>query len=148
MRKLVLLAEDDSADVMMCRRAVMNTGLDLDFCNVPDGQAAADWLSGKGKYAERSLYPLPVVLITDLKMPMSDGFDLIRFVRTNAELKKLPIIVYTASELQPDLLKAAAFGATTYLPKAIDPAALTECLRSILDPRFAAKVRSSRFKRS
>lgn len=140
MSKLVLLAEDNPADVLLCKRAVMKTGLDLDFCNAADGQTAAQWLSGEGKYAERTLYPFPALLITDLKMPMSDGFDLIRFVRTRAELKKMPIIVYTASELQPDVLKAAAFGATTYLAKSSDPRTLTECLRSILDPRLAAKM--------
>ncbi len=147
-RKLVLLAEDDAADVLLCKRAVANTGLDLHFCNVADGQTAAQWLSGEGKYAERTLYPFPVLLITDLKMPTSDGFDLIRFVRTRPELKMLPIIVYTASELEPDRLKAAAFGATTYLPKTADPGPLMECLRAMLDPRLAAKLRSLRGKRS
>jgi len=74
-------------------------------------------LAGKGKYVSRDEYPLPTVLLLDLKMPRADGFDVLRWIQTQPSLSSLIVIVLTSSEDMRDVNRAYQLGANSFLVK-------------------------------
>lgn len=118
--KFILLAEDDSNDVLLIQRAFQKAGLKESLKVVRDGEQAIQYLSGQGIYANREKYPLPFMLLLDLKMPACDGFEVLQWVRSDQTLKRLLIVVLTSSNLQSDVDKAYDLGANSYLVKPVE----------------------------
>ena len=82
MRSLYLLhVEDDDNDAFFVERAFANAKIDLTIHRVADGQAAIDYLAGSGKYQDREKYPLPQIMLLDLKLPLRDGFEVLEWAR-------------------------------------------------------------------
>src|SRR5438094_5167808 len=117
--KSILLAEDDPNDVLLLERAFQKAGLRNSLKIVPDGEEAIEYLSGRGPYADREQYPLPFLLLLDLKMPGTDGFEVLQWLRAEAELKRLLVVVLTSSNLQSDVDRAYELGANSYLVKPV-----------------------------
>jgi CheY-like chemotaxis protein len=118
--QIILLAEDDPNDVTLLQRAFQKAGLRDNLKVVRDGEQAIDYLIGKGPYSNRDRYPLPFLLLLDLKMPGTDGFEVLQWVRAEAELKRLLIVVLTSSNLQADVDRAYELGANSYLVKPVE----------------------------
>jgi CheY-like chemotaxis protein len=87
---------------------------------VRDGEQAIDYLSGKGSYSQRDRYRLPFLLLLDLKMPGMDGFEVLQWVRSEPNLKRLLVVVLTSSNLQADVDRAYESGANSYLVKPVE----------------------------
>src|SRR5437667_6307456 len=117
--KFILLAEDDENDVALLERAFQKAGLRNVLKLVRNGEQAIDYLSGRGMYANRERFPLPFLLLLDLKMPGADGFEVLQWVRAEPELKRLLIVVLTSSKLQADVDRAYELGANSYLVKPV-----------------------------
>src|SRR6266481_2179401 len=100
--EFILLVEDDPNDVLLIQRAFQKAGLRAALKVVRDGAQAIDYLSGNGVYAEREKYPLPYLILLDLKMPGTDGFEVLQWVRAEPEIKRLLVVVLTSSVLQED----------------------------------------------
>jgi CheY-like chemotaxis protein len=103
---------------------------------VSNGEAAIAYLKGDGSYADRSRFPLPTVMLLDLNMPRTNGFGVIRWVRSQPNLKRLSIIVLTASSRPEDVAQAFDLGANSYLVKPSAMSALITmicCLRDWLE---------------
>ncbi|HVV70721.1 MAG TPA: response regulator [Verrucomicrobiae bacterium] len=116
----ILLAEDDPNDVLLIQRAFQKAGLQTLLKVVRDGEQTIDYLSGRGEYANRARYPSPFLLLLDLKMPGTDGFEVLQWVRSEPEYKRLLIIVLTSSNLQADVDRAYELGANSYLVKPVE----------------------------
>ncbi len=116
----ILLAEDDPNDVLLIQRAFQKAGLRENLKVVRDGEQAIEYLSGHGVYANRERYPLPFVLLLDLKMPGTDGFEVLQWLRADPELKRLLTVVLTSSNLQADVDRAYELGANSYLVKPVE----------------------------
>lgn len=104
---------------------------------VPDGICATEYLTGVGLYANRVKFPPPIVLLTDLKMPRMDGFELLDWVRSHETLSDLPVIVVTGSNQSDDLSRAMKLGANTYVVKNLlihPPPSLFEAIQSHISP--------------
>jgi CheY-like chemotaxis protein len=114
---IILFAEDCDEDLFLCERALKQAGIHAHAYFVRDGVEAKQWLEGEGIYADRQKFPLPHLLVTDLNMPRMDGFELIRWVRCQPHLIKLPIVVLSSSNAAPDLRHAMDLGASTYIVK-------------------------------
>lgn len=129
--KVILLAEDNPDDAfifkIMFDRAKAPNALHI----VHDGQQAIDWLNGKGDYRDRDKFPLPQILLLDLKMPIKSGFDVLEWVRTQPQFEKLPVIILSSSDDNRDVKKAHALGATTYFVKSPQLKDVIHYLRSI-----------------
>ena len=95
------------------------------LATVGDGQECVDYLSGAGKFADRTLHPLPTLLLLDLKMPLMDGFEVLTWLKTRPDLKDLPTVVLSSSSSDVDIQKARALGARDYFVK---PHKLTDLL--------------------
>jgi CheY-like chemotaxis protein len=114
---VMLLVEDDENDIYFVRRATEHGGSGHTVYGVRDGEDAIRYLRGKGQYANRHKYPLPNVILTDLKMPGMDGFDFLRWLRRNVGYSIIPTIVYSSSRLERDVRQAYKLGANCYLVK-------------------------------
>jgi CheY-like chemotaxis protein len=116
----ILLVEDDPNDVILLQRAFQKAGLKEALKVARNGREAIDYLSGTGDYAQRGRHPLPFMLLLDLKMPGIDGFEVLRWVRSHRELKRLLVVVLTSSNLQSDVDQAYDLGANSYLIKPVE----------------------------
>jgi CheY-like chemotaxis protein len=99
--------------------------------NVPDGDGAIAYLSGSGDYADRLKYPMPSLILLDLKMPRATGFEVLQWIRAHHELGKIPVVVLSGSELQQDIQQAYDTGANSYLVKPLGFDALVSLVRSL-----------------
>jgi len=114
---VVLLADDDPNDVLLIQRAFQKTHLANPLQVVNDGEEAVAYLSGQLRYADRQRHPLPVLLLLDLKMPRKSGFEVLAWVREQPGLKRLPVVVLSSSNQNPDINRAFDLGANSYLVK-------------------------------
>src|SRR5262245_26928604 len=95
---VILLAEDREDDILLLPRAFARGEIQNPLFVVRDGEEAISYLSGIGKYANRAEHPLPDLLLLDLKMPRADGFEVLRWIRQQAGLSSLRVVVLTASD--------------------------------------------------
>jgi CheY-like chemotaxis protein len=116
---IILLAEDSEADVLLLERAFAHLGIDVLVHSVPDGAEAIAYLNGDGRYARREEFPLPDLLLLDLKMPLANGFEVIQWVRAQPRLAALRIVVLTTSDQERDIDRAHRVGANSFLVKPI-----------------------------
>jgi CheY-like chemotaxis protein len=117
---VILLVEDLENDIFLIRRALTQAHLTNPVHVVRDGEEAVEYLSGTGKYSNRDEYPLPGLILLDLKMPRMDGFQLIEWIRGQPGLNGIVVLVLTSSDRLRDVNRAYALGANSFLVKPID----------------------------
>lgn len=131
MAKRVLVAEDDPSDVFFLRRAFAMAGLPTSLHFVRDGQEAIDYLEGDDQYSDRQTYPLPDLMLLDLKMPRLNGFDVLDWLRKQPGLKRLLVTVLTSSDQPQDINRAYDLGANSYLLKPHGSESLSEVIKQL-----------------
>ena len=114
---LILVAEDDENDAFILKRALNKAGISDPVQIVCDGQQAVEYLSGADKYADRDAYPLPGLVIFDIKMPRKDGFEALQWTRRQPHLDQLPVMMLSSSGELCDIEKAYKLGANAYMVK-------------------------------
>jgi two-component system response regulator len=92
----VLLVEDSPEDAEFFARALVASHIANPVRHVENGLEAVAYLEGRGKYADRSEYPVPCVMFTDLKMPYMNGFELLDWLKGKPEFSLMPVIVFTS----------------------------------------------------
>jgi CheY-like chemotaxis protein len=117
---LILIAEDNDDHVLLLRRALKKGAVVNPIFVVGDGEEAISYLAGKGKYADRYEYPLPGLLLLDLKMPGKDGFEVLQWIRQEPVLRRLRIVVLTTSDDPGDVNRAYDLGANSFIVKPIE----------------------------
>jgi CheY-like chemotaxis protein len=127
----ILLAEDDEIDVMLLKRAFNEVNAQAGVCALANGGEVLAYLQGQGPYSDRKAYPLPNLLLLDLKMPIKNGFEVLQWLRANPILRRLPVIIMTSSKLLKDVDRAYELGANSYFVKSTDPERLVEVIRTI-----------------
>jgi CheY-like chemotaxis protein len=113
----VLAAEDEESDAMILRLAFQKLRSLHPLILVRDGQEAVDYLSGKGDLSDRSVYPLPALIVVDLKMPRMNGTDVLGWLAMRPEFKDIPAVVLSSSGDESDIRKARQLGARGYFVK-------------------------------
>ena len=127
---VILLVEDRTDDVLLIQRALTRAGVKNPFFVLRDGEEALAYLHGTGKYADRDEYPLPDIMLLDLKMPKMDGFEVLQHVRQHKNFRALRIIVLTSSEDIFDVNKAYELGANSFLVKPLEFENLSAMMRT------------------
>jgi len=127
----ILLVEDDENDVFLIKRAFRLLNLPHSLQVVQDGEAAINYLGGKEPYENPELYPLPSLILLDLKLPRLSGLEVLQWIRQQVELKRMLVIVLTASQEAPDVNQAYDLGANSYLVKPVDFRAFLEMVRTL-----------------
>lgn len=113
----ILLVDDEDNDAILVKRALAKAGVRVGFQRVHDGEDAIHYLKGDGKYKDRGEYPLPSLIILDLKMPRKNGFEVLKWIRAQESIKLIPIVVFTSSKERSDVNKAYDSGASAYMVK-------------------------------
>ena len=93
--QFILLAEDDPNDTLLIKRAFQKAGFGSLLKTVNNGKQAIDYVAGVGEYADRGRFPLPFLLLLDLKMPGTNGFEVLTWIRSQPDLKRLLVVVLT-----------------------------------------------------
>jgi CheY-like chemotaxis protein len=113
----LLVAEDDEKDFLVLVHALRKAKFETDLQRVSNGAEVIKYLAGDNAFADREAYPLPELILLDLKMPDVSGFDVLIWLRSREKLKNLPAIVFSASDNPADMQQARELGATAYLVK-------------------------------
>src|SRR6266850_5258056 len=132
----VLLVDDCENDSLLMRIAFDKAQFESVLQCVDNGEKAIAYLNGDGPFGDRNNFPLPTVALLDLNMPKKTGFDVLAWVRTQPDLKRIPIIVVTASAHTADVERAFDLGANGYLVKPSEVEQLVgmvRCLRQWLE---------------
>ena len=116
-RQTILLAEDNDDDVLIMRSAFERAAIANPLQVVNDGEQVIEYLAGQGKYADRSQFPLPIILLLDLKMPKQSGLEALEWLRRQPPFKCLTVHILTASSRAADVQRAGDLGANAYLIK-------------------------------
>lgn len=116
-KPLILIAEDDENDAHLLRRTLKKIGIAMPIHIVVDGEEAIEYLSGSGQYTDREIHPFPSVVVTDIKMPRKNGFDVLNWLKKHPDCAIIPAVVWTSSNQESDILKAYQLGANCYLQK-------------------------------
>jgi CheY-like chemotaxis protein len=117
---LILLVEDRGDDILLIQRAFERAKIETAMQVVRDGEETISYLSGIGKYSNRAEYPLPWLILLDLKMPRMDGFEVLKWIRQQPGCQSLIVVVLTSSEQMRDVNTAYALGANSFMVKPFD----------------------------
>ena len=116
----VLLVENDLNDIFLVKRAFKMASLQTPLQIVTDGQEAMHYLRGEGKYSDRQAHPLPKLIVMDIKMPGLTGFEVLEWIKHDALLRRIPVIIVSSSESPEDINRAYELGANAYMIKPVD----------------------------
>ncbi|MDD5302943.1 MAG: response regulator [Elusimicrobia bacterium] len=127
----ILLVEDDPDDVFFLEEAFKRADMAGALRVVRDGEEAVAYLLGQAAYADRRLFPLPSLILLDLKLPRKSGLEVLEWRRHQPEVKKIPVVVLTSSLSDADIASAYELGANSYLVKPIDSGAQLEMVKAL-----------------
>ncbi len=131
MEKNILLVEDNPDDVELTLRALKQYNVRNQIAVVRDGAEALDFLFATGAYAERSVCPMPAVVILDLKLPKVDGLEVLKRMRADKRTKLTPVVILTSSKEEGDMVNGYKLGANSYVRKPVDFTEFVEAARQL-----------------
>jgi CheY-like chemotaxis protein len=129
--KGILLVEDDSNDVLLVQRAFRKANIANPLRVLNDGEAAIQYLAGQGPYASRVDYPLPGLLLLDLKLPRKSGHEVLSWLRQQPGIGRLTTVVLSSSKESADIARAYEAGANSYLVKPVAFDDLLEMIKTL-----------------
>jgi CheY-like chemotaxis protein len=130
--RTILLVEDEEGDVFFMRKALQEVGVLNPLQVASDGRQAIDYLEGAGKFANREEFPLPCLVLLDLKLPRVMGLDVLKWIREQTEVATI-VVILTSSKEETDIATAYRLGANGYLVKPSDLNQLIDMAKSIKD---------------
>ena len=136
--KTVLLVDDDSANLTFTLFALKRMDSPPALQYAANGFQGMQYLEGVGRFADRRYYPLPDLILLDLKMPVMDGFEILRWIRGSSQFSHLPVIILTGSTYPPDLAHARELGANAFVEKTAELLDFGKNLRAVLAQNLQA----------
>ena len=127
----VLMAEDESHDIVATQRAWEKSHIINPLYVVKDGEECLDFLHQRGKYKAAESAPKPGILLLDIKMPRMDGLEVLKHIREDDGLHRLPVIMLTSSKAEEDRLRSYDLGVNAYIVKPVGFVNLSEAVRTI-----------------
>lgn len=116
----ILFAEDSIDDATLTIRALTKSGFTNKLHHVKDGAEALDFIYCRGIYASRNIMEKPKLMLLDLKMPKVTGIQVLEKIKSDPDLKSIPVVILTSSKEDPDVQKCYALGANSYIVKPVD----------------------------
>ena len=127
----ILMADDDPDDRMLTGEALEESMLANDLHFVEDGEELMDYLYRRGKYSDPASAPKPGVILLDLNMPKKDGREALKEIKSDPNLKRIPIVVMTTSKVEQDILRSYDLGANSYITKPVTFDGLVEVIKNL-----------------
>ena len=128
---VVLLAEDNPAEQRLAERALGQGVIECDLRIVSDGEEALHYLRRQGAYAEANTAPTPDLVLLDLNMPKIDGRQVLEEMRSDPQLKSIPVVILTTSKAERDVLESYRLGCNSFLNKPVAVAEFVDLLQSL-----------------
>ena len=129
--RTILLVEDTPDDELLILRALKKNHIGNEVIVVRDGAEALDYLFCTGAHVNRNPDNLPELILLDLRLPKVDGIEVLRRIRANKDMHSLPVVVFTSSNADRDLVNSYAFGANAYIHKPVDFQELIKAIREL-----------------
>ena len=130
-RITILLVEDDPGDQELTRRALHDDLLGANLNIVGDGEEALDYLRRDGAFSEPEAAPRPDLILLDLNMPRMNGRELLKVLKTDPDLCRIPVVVLTTSEQEADILRSYDLGCNSYIQKPVDMDQFVDAVRKL-----------------
>ena len=126
----ILMADDDADDRMLAADAMKESRLGNTFRCVEDGQELMDYLMRRGKYSHGNA-PRPGLILLDLNMPRKDGRQALQEIKSDPELRRIPVVILTTSKTEEDVLRSYDLGANSFISKPVTFDRLVEIVRTL-----------------
>ena len=127
----VVLVEDDAGDVEITRRAFEKGNIANPLYVVRDGEEAMEFLTHKGRHTDTARAPRPCLILLDLNMPRLDGRAVLKLIKNDPDLRRIPVVVLTTSNDESDVRSCYDIGANTYVTKPVEFADFLEAIIAI-----------------
>ena len=120
MSAVVLNVDDNLDDVLLLKRACHKADAKFAMHFVEDGEFAIEYMTGCAPYDDRGKHPIPTLILLDLNIPRKTGFEVLEWLKANAEFRKIPVAIFSSSTNTDDIRGAMSRGADCYLEKPLD----------------------------
>jgi CheY-like chemotaxis protein len=116
---IILLVEDNPADQQLCVRAFQKGKIKITIKIANDGQEAMDYLLNLNSFNDKLAFPRPDLILLDINMPRKDGKQVLKEIRSNPDLKVIPVIMLTTSDQEKDIFDSYNLGVNAYISKPV-----------------------------
>ena len=127
----ILVVEDSRSDLELTLRALRRCKVFSNITVARDGAEALDFIFREGEFAGRSIEQEPRIILLDLKLPLVDGMEVLRRVRSDPRTRSLPVVVVTASNYEREVSEAHELGVAGYITKPVDSGKLIEAMKVV-----------------
>jgi len=127
----ILLVEDNRDHAELVMRNMEEFQVANTIYHIEDGQTALDYLHGRGKYADRQQFPMPHLILLDLRLPKVDGLDVLKEVKNSDGLRAIPVVILTTSDAERDMAMAYEYHANSYVTKPVNFDDFSRLLRDL-----------------
>jgi CheY-like chemotaxis protein len=127
----ILLADDDADDRMMASDALEESRLANDLRCVEDGEELMDYLHRRGKYSDPDKAPRPGLILLDLNMPKKDGREALQEIKSESDLRTIPVIVLTTSKAEEDIYRTYDLGVNSFITKPVNFESLVSVMKTL-----------------
>ena len=127
--KVILLVEDNPSDIGLTQRALAKSHIANELVVAEDGQEALDYLFGGGQFTDRDVNELPALILLDLKLPRVTGLEVLRQIRADERTSRVPVVILTTSQEEPDIAQGYDLHANSYVRKPVDFTKFVEAIQ-------------------
>lgn len=128
---IILMADDDADDRMLTRDALEESRVLNELRFVEDGEELMEYLTRKGKYSNAEDSPRPGLILLDLNMPKKDGREALKEIKSDPNLRRIPVVIMTTSKAEEDIFRSYDFGASSFITKPVTFDRLVELMRTL-----------------
>lgn len=128
---IILMADDDADDRLLAQDAMHESRVLNELHFVEDGVQLLSYLRGADNFSNRTLHPMPGLILLDLNMPKMDGREALVEIKADPRLRRIPVVILTTSKAEEDMVKGYDLGAASYITKPVTFDALVELMRTL-----------------
>ena len=131
----MLVADDDEDDQVLMQEAIKESKINVNLHFVEDGEELLNYLKRQGKYSE-SKFPRPSLILLDLNMPKKDGREVLKEIKSNDELRQIPVVIFTTSKREEDVYRSYNIGGNSFITKPVTFEGLVDVIKTITEYWF------------
>ncbi len=128
---VILMADDDADDRLLTKDAMDESRVANDLHFVEDGEELMDYLNRRGKFSDPASSPRPGLILLDLNMPKKDGREVLQEIKSDPNLRRIPIVIMTTSKAHEDIFRSYDLGAKSFITKPVTFERLVELMKTL-----------------